>query len=77
MTAMGLKRLQARRLLFQQILLPFYWLMIGIATIRAARDLLIRPFYWFKSPHQPAASTARVLRRNARSALAARWLGGS
>jgi len=19
-------------------------------------DLLVRPFYWFKSPHQPAAS---------------------
>lgn len=57
MTARGLKRLQRTSLLAAQILLPVYWLLIGFATIRAAHDLMVRPFYWFKSPHRPEADT--------------------
>ena len=53
MTARGLKRLKQTSLLPAQLLLPVYWLLIGFATIRAAHDLMVRPFYWFKSPHRP------------------------
>jgi len=55
MTGLGLVRVRKLRLLANQLLLPFYWLLIGFATIRAAHDLVVRPFYWFKSPHQPVA----------------------
>lgn len=57
MTALGLMRLGRIRLLQAQWLLPAYWLLIGLATIRAAHELLTRPFYWFKSPHRPIAGT--------------------
>ena len=54
MTALGLSRLNRLDLLpAQLLLLPLYWLLIGFATIRAAHDLMMRPFYWFKSPHRP------------------------
>lgn len=55
MTGLGLMRVGCTRLLFCQCLLPFYWLLMGVATLRAARELLIAPFYWFKSPHCPVA----------------------
>ncbi|HEV7344353.1 MAG TPA: glycosyltransferase family 2 protein [Devosia sp.] len=56
MTASGLKRLGKLDLLAAQALLPVYWLLMGMATIRAAHELLARPFYWFKSPHRPATA---------------------
>ena len=58
-TMLGLRRLGGYHLLLRQLLLPFYWVLIGVATIRAVRDLLLRPFYWFKSPHQPATGPIR------------------
>lgn len=60
MTARGLSRLQRTGLLAVQVLLPVYWLLIGFATIRAAHDLMVRPFYWFKSPHRPEAEAKRA-----------------
>jgi hypothetical protein len=54
MTALGLLRLGKPGLLPAQGWLPFYWLLMGFATLRAAQELLVRPFYWFKSPHRPA-----------------------
>lgn len=54
MTTLGLLRLGRPRLLPAQVLLPAYWVLIGLATIRAAHELLTRPFYWFKSPHRPS-----------------------
>src|SRR5690606_1938926 len=59
MTALGLYRLGAMHLLARQVWLPVYWLLIGIATIRAVRDLVLRPFYWFKTPHQPVVAGDR------------------
>lgn len=53
MSIQGLLRLRRRHLLVQQALLPLYWLLIAIATVRAMNELLARPFYWFKSPHEP------------------------
>lgn len=62
MTVLGLVRVQKLGLLASQLLLPFYWLLIGFATIRAAHDLVVRPFYWFKSPHQPVARAVPAAR---------------
>lgn len=52
---LGLKRLRTGHLAASQLWLPAYWLLIGLATIGAARELVLRPFHWFKSPHQPVA----------------------
>ena len=40
---------------------PLYWLLMAVATLRALRELALRPFHWFKSPHAPniAASDSR------------------
>jgi glycosyltransferase XagB len=59
MALLGLFRLKARHLLASQLWLPLYWLFVGIATFKAAHELVMRPFYWFKSPHRPAASSLR------------------
>jgi cellulose synthase/poly-beta-1,6-N-acetylglucosamine synthase-like glycosyltransferase len=59
MTMRGLVKLGRREWLAVQLLLPLYWLLMGIATLRAARELLARPFYWFKSPHRPAGQDRR------------------
>lgn len=53
MTALGLRRLGRMDLFWAQLLLPVYWFLIGIATIRAAIELARQPFHWFKSPHSP------------------------
>lgn len=55
-TTLGLLRLGKPGLLPAQIGLPVYWLLMGFATLRAARELLVRPFYWFKSPHRPTGN---------------------
>ena len=55
MTITGLARSGRLDLLPQQVLLPAYWLLMAAATVRALRELALRPFYWFKSPHTPVA----------------------
>jgi hypothetical protein len=47
----GLMRLDRRRLLLFQLTLPFYWVLHSAATVRAAHELLIRPFFWAKTEH--------------------------
>jgi cellulose synthase/poly-beta-1,6-N-acetylglucosamine synthase-like glycosyltransferase len=69
LTVTGLLRLGKPGLLPAQILLPVYWLLMGFATLRAAQDLLRRPFYWFKSPHRPTD------RPGTRWSRQARWWG--
>lgn len=58
----GLARIGQSHLRFWQVLLPVYWAMIGLATLLALREFAVRPFHWFKSPHQatlaPAADQA-------------------
>lgn len=74
MTAVGLVRLGRTDLLGPQLLLPVYWLLIAAATVRALRDLVLRPFYWFKSPHEPVATHAAATRwRVQRSKSGRRW----
>ncbi|MFD2648476.1 glycosyltransferase [Devosia albogilva] len=50
----GLKRLGRRELMAPQALLPFYWIIVALAMLRAAVDLARRPYFWFKTPHRPA-----------------------
>lgn len=52
-TLVGLRRANKSDLLWAQALLPLYWALIGIATLRAAVELARQPFHWFKSPHTP------------------------
>jgi cellulose synthase/poly-beta-1,6-N-acetylglucosamine synthase-like glycosyltransferase len=66
MTGLGLLRLGKPGLLPRQIWLPLYWLLMGFATLRAARELLVRPFYWFKSPHRPTDHLAARWQRQTR-----------
>jgi cellulose synthase/poly-beta-1,6-N-acetylglucosamine synthase-like glycosyltransferase len=52
-TSAGLARCKRLHLVAQQMLLPVYWLLMSLATIRALHELVVRPFHWFKSPHEP------------------------
>ncbi len=58
LSATGLARLNKQHLLVQQVLLPVYWLLMGAATIRAVHELVVKPYYWFKSPHAPMTREA-------------------
>lgn len=77
LTTTGLARLGNKGLTASQLWLPLYWLLIGFATVRAARELVLRPFYWFKSPHQPVAVEVPTGHRRTVPARATRWLRGS
>ena len=59
-TLLGIVRQGSFHLLGIQALLPIYWLLMSWATLRALRELAVQPFYWFKSPHEPAAGTSRM-----------------
>lgn len=54
----GLRRTGQGALIPAQLLLPFYWLLIAWATLRALRDLAFRPFHWIKTRHSPVAAPA-------------------
>ena len=47
----GLTRLGRARLLVYQPLLPVYWGVMGLASFRAAFELVARPYYWSKTSH--------------------------
>lgn len=66
-TVAGLIRLRQQRLLWLQALLPLYWVLHSIATIRAGHELVTRPHYWAKTQHgvsrgRPTAGAAAVAR---------------
>lgn len=63
----GLSRTGQRQLWPWQALLPIYWLLIALATLRALREFAQRPFHWFKSPHS-ARMPAEDLRADGQSA---------
>lgn len=54
----GLWRTQQYGLIWWQILLPAYWLLVALATLRALREFALRPFHWFKTPHQANKAAA-------------------
>lgn len=62
MTGLGLWRQRRANLIPASLLLPVYWLLIALATVKALKELLVRPFYWFKSPHQPLDAAAQPKR---------------
>ncbi len=47
----GLDRLKRLDLLAAQLLLPFYWLLHGVAMAMAAWELVVSPFAWSKTRH--------------------------
>jgi hypothetical protein len=47
----GLDRLRRLDLLAAQLLLPFYWLLHGVAMLMAAWELVVSPFAWSKTAH--------------------------
>lgn len=47
----GLVRRRAWHLMPQQLLLPVYWIMHSVAALRAAHQLLFRPYFWGKTAH--------------------------
>jgi cellulose synthase/poly-beta-1,6-N-acetylglucosamine synthase-like glycosyltransferase len=62
MVIAGLWRLGEQRLLAQQLLLPLYWVLHSIATVRACHQLLVRPYFWAKTAHG-RTHVARSVRR--------------
>jgi cellulose synthase/poly-beta-1,6-N-acetylglucosamine synthase-like glycosyltransferase len=50
-TFVGLRRTGQRHLLLIQVLLPLYWMLHSVATLRAAWQLVRRPHFWAKTPH--------------------------
>jgi hypothetical protein len=50
-TLVGLRRSGYRRLLAAQMLLPLYWILHSVATLRAAHQLVVRPHHWAKTTH--------------------------
>jgi cellulose synthase/poly-beta-1,6-N-acetylglucosamine synthase-like glycosyltransferase len=48
---LGLWRTGQRQLMLPQLLLPLYWLLVGVATIFAFLEFAQKPFHWFKTPH--------------------------
>jgi hypothetical protein len=54
------------------LLLPFYWLLISVATLRAFGELLVRPHGWNKTPHTATPSAARRTRTSPNSPTARR-----
>ena len=47
----GLKRQGQIELAAYQLLLPVYWLLHAVAALRAAVELLVRPYFWSKTRH--------------------------
>src|SRR5690606_31767483 len=47
----GLVRLKRHDLLAAQLLLPVYWLLHSVASVRALGELLTRPYFWAKTEH--------------------------
>lgn len=47
----GAARLRQPGIMLAQALLPLYWAMSGLAAVRAAHELITRPYFWAKTAH--------------------------
>ncbi len=47
----GLIRLRRAHLIKYQILLPFYWAFMGLASFKAGYELIAKPYFWAKTTH--------------------------
>jgi len=50
-SAIGLIRLKKYKLLWIIPTLPIYWGLVGIASIIAAYELMVKPYFWSKTKH--------------------------
>jgi hypothetical protein len=80
--AAGLMRLGQHRLLLLQLLLPLYWILHAVATLRAGYELMTRPHFWAKTAHgltrlersfSPAEDTAPAEEQDPPGVAAKRW----
>lgn len=56
---MGMKRMTAqerRAVGWRQLALPLYWLALSFAAWRALPELVRKPFFWSKTPHEPSGA---------------------
>ena len=60
----GLVRLKRFDLLAAQLLLPVYWLLHSVASVRALGELLTRPYFWAKTEHGRTRVRRRVSAAN-------------
>ncbi len=44
----------------QCLLVPFYWVLMSIGAWRGALQLITRPFYWEKTPHEGTAAAGEA-----------------
>ena len=47
----GLIRLKRTHLIKYQLLLPLYWAFMGLASLKAGYELVVRPYFWAKTAH--------------------------
>ncbi|MBD8065766.1 glycosyltransferase [Devosia sp. PTR5] len=73
----GLARINGKTPWWTQLALPVYWMLIGVATLRAVFDLAHRPFHWFKTPHHVVATNTDTRRWQALRRWRMRRLGRS
>jgi len=52
MPALGVVRQKRFGLLFPFLAMPLYWLLIGMATLKALHELVEKPFHWNKTRHR-------------------------
>lgn len=64
LSARGLIRLKLHRYLWMQILLPFYWVLLGFSGIKAGHELLTKPHFWAKTEHGTDRPHRRRRRRH-------------
>jgi cellulose synthase/poly-beta-1,6-N-acetylglucosamine synthase-like glycosyltransferase len=48
---MAAAKRQHFELIITTFFVPFYWLMISIATVKAIYEFIVKPFYWQKTTH--------------------------
>ena len=51
MYMMGAAKRGQPELILTAFLVPFYWLMISIATVKAIKEFVVKPYHWQKTTH--------------------------
>ena len=56
----GIIRRRAWALLPYQVLQPIYWMLHSVASLRAAHQLMFRPYFWGKTAHGRTRARRRI-----------------
>lgn len=59
LAAAAIGRWRWRGMELSALLYPFYWFLHSLASLRALKQLLLRPHYWDKTPHGQTCYTTR------------------